>query len=172
MAYVREASKAGSSGECFFCKAASEPPERDEEHYVVYRGRKAFAMLNLYPYNTGHLMVAPYKHAPDLLALDDDELLEIAKLLKLSMAALKKAFSPDAFNIGANIGRDAGAGVEGHVHFHVVPRWRGDTNFMPVICKTKVIPQALSETYAALKKAFEALASEGLSALNSAARHY
>lgn len=156
MSYVKQAGKT-SSKECFLCKAAKAPSSEDEKLFVLHRGKSAFIILNVYPYNTGHLMVAPYKHEPTLLELDDEEVLDIIRLLKLSLKALRKAYSPDAFNVGANIGKDAGAGVEEHFHIHVVPRWRGDTNFMPIISQTKVIPQALGETYKVLKSAIREL---------------
>ncbi len=143
--------------ECIFC---SKPKEnKDEENYIVYRGSTCFIMLNAYPYNTGHLLVAPYAHKPSLTDLSDDELLELMKCTSLSLRALKEALNPDGFNVGINIGRVAGAGIEDHVHIHVVPRWAGDTNFMPVVAKTKVLPEMLSDTYARLKEALSKLLS-------------
>jgi len=107
--------------------------------------------MNLFPYNPGHLMVAPYRHVPSVEDLSDDELFDLAMLTKLSLKILRKAFNPHGFNVGVNIGNVAGAGVEEHVHVHVVPRWSGDTNFMPLLADVKVIPQALEETYRKLK---------------------
>uniref|UniRef100_A0A7J3ZKX4 HIT domain-containing protein n=1 Tax=Fervidicoccus fontis TaxID=683846 RepID=A0A7J3ZKX4_9CREN len=156
MKYVRQAVKTAKE-ECFLCRAAKAPVSEDEKLYVLRRSKSAFIILNIYPYNTGHLMIAPYKHEQDPLELSDEEALDMIQLLKLSIKALRKVYLPDAFNIGANIGRDAGAGVEDHFHIHVVPRWRGDTNFMPVISQTKVIPQALDETYRVLRSALREL---------------
>jgi ATP adenylyltransferase len=115
-------------------------------------------MLNRFPYNTGHLMVMPYCHQSLLENLDARESLEIMQLGQLCIRALKEAMKPQGFNLGINIASVAGAGIEGHVHMHVVPRWRGDTNFMPVLASTKVISQALKDTYGVLKTAFETLA--------------
>ena len=109
----------------------------------------------MYPYNTGHVMVAPYRHVGDLCELTDEELLDLWKTVNLAMKAIRLAYRPHGFNVGINIGRVAGAGVEEHVHVHVVPRWLGDTNFMPVIANTKVIPQHVEGMYRTLKKAFE-----------------
>jgi len=136
---------------CIFCEKVKE--ERDEENLILYRGENAFIIMNAFPYNNGHLMVAPYRHVPTLENLDDDELLEVFKLVNFSLKILRKVMKPDGFNIGVNIGRVAGAGIEEHVHVHVVPRWNGDTNFMPVIADTKVISEGLNETYKNLKTA-------------------
>jgi len=104
-------------------------------------------MLNRYPYNPGHLMVSPYRHTPDLEELADDEILEHFDLVRRCTRALRKAFQPAAFNIGINIGKTAGAGIGDHIHTHIVPRWEGDTNFMPVVADTRVLPEALASTY-------------------------
>jgi len=138
---------------CIFCDKIRE--NKDEENLIVLRGRRVFIMLNRYPYNTGHLMVAPYRHIADMEELSEDEAMEIFKLLTESIKALKNTFKPDGFNIGVNLGRAAGAGVEGHIHFHVVPRWLGDTNFMPVISHTKVMPISLEEVYTKIKKSIK-----------------
>lgn len=111
--------------------------------------------MNNYPYNPGHVMIAPYRHVGKWEDLTDEELLEIMKLSQLVIKALKKAMNPDGFNMGVNLGRVAGAGIDDHVHLHVVPRWNGDTNFMPVLADVKVIPQAIEESYDELKKALE-----------------
>jgi len=147
--YVESPKPAG----CFLCEAIRS--EDDARHYVVYRGSKCFIIMNLFPYNPGHLMIAPYRHLPSLEDLSDEELYDLIKLTKFSLKILKKAFNPHGFNIGVNIGSVAGAGIEDHVHVHVVPRWSGDTNFMPLLADVKVIPQALEETYKKLKKALE-----------------
>ena len=130
---------------CFLCKAFKE--ENDAENLVVYRGEKAFVVMNKYPYNNGHLLIAPYRHVPDIVDLHDDEMLEIMALTRLMVKTLRNVLKPDGFNIGLNLGRASGAGLEDHIHFHVVPRWIGDTNFMPVISETKVIPESLADTY-------------------------
>ena len=149
MGYILSARKGG----CFLCEKLKE--HRDEENYILFRGRTSFVLLNLYPYNPGHLMVAPYRHVPSLEDLSEEELVEHFKLVALGVSKLKEAFGPDGFNIGLNLGKAAGAGVAGHLHTHVVPRWEGDTNFMPVISDVKVIPQALNETYGKLRRMFE-----------------
>ena len=125
----------------------------DETHYVIARDRTCFALLNKYPYNGGHLMVVPYKQAPDLDGLTDDELADLMKLTRRCKQALTRVMKPDGFNIGINLGRCAGAGIFNHLHIHVVPRWNGDTNFMPVLGSTSVVPQALTELAAKLREA-------------------
>ena len=143
---------------CIFCEKPKE--NKDKENYILYRGKTAFIILNAFPYNSGHLMIAPYRHVPSLEHLNDEELLEISKLITLSLKFIRRAMNPDGFNIGVNIGRAAGAGIEEHVHVHVVPRWVGDTNFMPVLADTKVIPEALDATYDKLKRALEEVLTE------------
>ncbi len=134
---------------CIFCLDPS--PESDRENHVLCRYRTCFAMLNRFPYNNGHILVAPYKHVGDLDSLSEEELLELMTLLRDCRKALSASMSPDGFNAGFNLGSAAGAGVEGHIHLHVVPRWRGDTNFMTVTAGTKVIPQSLDEVYDMLR---------------------
>jgi len=136
--------------ECIFCKAAKE--NKDDENLVLWRGKYSFVMLNRYPYNSGHLMIAPYTHTGDIEQLKKEELDEIIILIQKSVKLLKKALKPDGFNIGINIGKVAGAGIEDHIHVHIVPRWNGDTNFMPIIGDTKVVNQYLSETLDFLRK--------------------
>jgi len=126
---------------------------------VVHRGQSCFVILNRYPYNNGHLMIAPYRHVRRITDLGDDELLEMIKLLKLSIAALESEYKPDGFNVGLNIGKAAGAGLEEHIHLHIVPRWVGDTNFMPVLANTKVIPESLEESWRRLRDRLQALKS-------------
>src|SRR5260221_2410221 len=138
--------------ECIFCRAARS--DDDERNYVVHRGEHAFVILNAYPYNNGHVMVAPFVHEPTIEPLDEPTLLEIMLLTRRSMAALRSAYGPEGFNIGINQGKVAGAGIEEHVHAHVVPRWGGDTNFMPVIADTRVLPQALADSWKELTGAF------------------
>jgi ATP adenylyltransferase len=117
----------------------------DETHHVIARTRSSFALLNNYPYNGGHLMVLPYKQVADFAELTDDEMLDLMKLMRRCQAALTKVMKPDGFNIGVNLGKVAGAGIAEHLHIHVVPRWNGDTNFMPVLGQTTIVPQALAE---------------------------
>ena len=150
MRYIRSCSK--DSG-CFLCRALSE--DRDEENLILLRGEKSFIIMNRYPYNNGHLMIAPKRHVGDLLQLSDGELVEMAEMVKLAIKALKSEYNPDGFNIGLNLGRAAGAGLEDHLHIHVIPRWVGDTNFMPIISETKTIPELLTDSYSRLKKYFE-----------------
>ena len=140
---------------CLFCELREEG--RDEENKVIYRGRTCYVVLNIYPYNTGHVMVAPYRHVADPTGLTDEELLDLWRTVNLAIRAIRAAYKPHGFNIGINLGRVAGAGVEEHLHVHVVPRWTGDTNFMPVIADTKVISQHIDEMYRVLREAFEEL---------------
>jgi ATP adenylyltransferase len=128
----------------------------DEANYVVLRGKAAYAMLNNFPYNGGHLMVIPYREVPDFDDLTDEELLEMMKLVRQCKRALTKAMQPHGFNIGVNLGKVAGAGIQEHLHIHVVPRWTGDVNFMPVIANTTVLPEALRETAAKIRAALKA----------------
>ena len=125
----------------------------DVANLVIGRDRTCYALLNKYPYNGGHLMVVPYKQTPDLHGLTDEELADLMKLLRRCQDALAAVMKPDGFNIGINLGRTAGAGIEGHVHIHIVPRWTGDTNFMPVIAGTTVLPEALMDLAAKLRAA-------------------
>ncbi len=139
---------------CIFCLKIN---GSDEAEHILLRGRTAYITLNRYPYNNGHLMVIPYAHVPSLEDLDDPTMLEMMRLIALSLRVLRQAYRPEGFNIGANIGRPAGAGVADHVHIHVVPRWTGDTNFMPVIGNTRVLPEWLDDTYRRLRPLFDGL---------------
>ena len=130
---------------CIFCEKAAE--ERDEENLILYRGESSFLILNTFPYNCGHLMVVPYRHIRDLEKLSVPESTELVKLTQLSVQTLKAVLKPEGFNIGMNLGRVAGAGVEDHLHIHIIPRWNGDTNFMPLLADTKVLSESLNETY-------------------------
>jgi len=123
----------------------------DEANLVIARDRTCFALLNRYPYNGGHLMVVPYKEVPDLNGLTDEEIADLWKLVRRCINALTAVMKPDGFNVGINLGKVAGAGILEHLHIHVVPRWNGDTNFMPVIADTGVVPQALREVAAKLR---------------------
>lgn len=134
---------------CIFCQASKS--RQDKKYYVVYRSKFCFSILNTFPYNNGHIMVAPYRHKGDISDLTNDELMDLIKVLKISQKQLNKVLRPHAYNIGINIGQYAGAGFADHLHVHIVPRWKGDVNFMPVIFDTKVISQSLSQLYKKLK---------------------
>jgi ATP adenylyltransferase len=144
---------AGELDGCIFCRAVDGD---DEEHLVVYRGKRGFVLLNKFPYASGHLLVAPVRHGLNFPDLDDDEALEIHRLAAQGMEALRAVFRPEGFNLGWNVGRVAGAGIPEHGHLHVVPRWNGDTNFMPVLGDVKVIPEHLLATRAKLADAWPA----------------
>ena len=147
MAYMR--GESGSSPGCLFCdKLAGD----DDANYILHRGRHTFVMLNLYPYNNGHLMIAPYAHEASIETLDPATLGELMALSQRVIRVLRRAYAPHAFNLGANIGQAAGAGVADHVHLHIVPRWAGDTNFMATLAETRVIPEWVRETYERLKE--------------------
>jgi len=135
---------------CIFCYKIKS--KNDKKNYVLYRGKYSFVMLNMYPYTNGHLMVAPYRHVKNLDELKKDELLELFELVSEMIKILYKTHNIDGCNVGINIGKAAGAGVEKHIHVHIVPRWFGDTNFLPIVADTKVIPESLNETYQVLKK--------------------
>lgn len=139
--------------ECIFCKASQE--KEDKICYVLMKGKLSFVMMNIFPYNNGHIMIAPYKHTGNLQDLTQDELNELISFTQIWEAVLKEAMKPQGFNIGINIGRVAGAGVEDHIHIHIVPRWSGDTNFMPVLGEAKVIPMNLNEAYEILKSTYD-----------------
>ena len=137
---------------CVFCRAAAS--DDDEARLVVHRGEHAFALLNKFPYASGHFMVAPYRHAGDFGELTDDEVLDVHRLSGQGIGALAQVYEPQGYNLGWNLGRIAGAGVVDHVHLHVVPRWAGDTNFMPVLADVKVLPEHLAETRRRLAEAW------------------
>jgi len=138
---------------CIFCIKPKQI--KDRENLILFRGKTAFIIMNKYPYNSGHLMVVPYTHKESYENLTDEELLEINKLIQVSIKVLKKKLSPHGFNLGVNLGKVSGAGIDEHIHFHIVPRWEGDTNFMPVFADCRVIPQSLTELYDILKGDFE-----------------
>ena len=154
MAYI--APKTPASQECIFC--ALPAAHRDEENHILYRGEHCFMMLNRYPYNPGHLMIAPYQHVSSIEKLESATLAELMSQAQLALRALRQTMQPDGFNLGINDGKVAGAGIADHVHMHVVPRWNGDTNFMPIIADVKVIPESLDNTYRQMKQALDALA--------------
>jgi ATP adenylyltransferase len=137
------------SEECILCEKPKE--KEDESNHILYRGEHNFVILNYWPYNPGHLMVAPYRHIPSLEELSDEELWEHCDILRRCVRGIDRAFHPSGFNIGINIGKVAGAGIERHIHTHIVPRWEGDTNFMSVVSNTRVVPEALAATYQKLK---------------------
>lgn len=137
-------------GGCIFCEKPKE--DKDKENHILYRAKTCFIIMNIFPYNNGHLMVAPYKHAANLDGLEQDELTELMLITKKSMQILQKALNPQGFNIGMNIGKIAGAGVEEHLHVHIVPRWAQDTNFMPILAETNVLPEHLDITYKQLRQ--------------------
>jgi ATP adenylyltransferase len=152
LAYVKDASK-DSADECVFCAKPAE--DDDEANLIVHRGERCFVILNLYPYTNGHLMVAPFQHVATLPELDAETVAEMMALAQSAMRLLEDTYSPHGYNVGFNQGRVAGAGVEHHIHMHVVPRWGGDTNFMPVLADVRVMPQTLEQTYEALRGGFE-----------------
>jgi ATP adenylyltransferase len=137
--------KSGPAEPCIFCVKAAE--NKDAENFIVHRGKLNFVILNRYPYNNGHLMVAPYAHVPTLETAPENVLAEMMGLVRQAEINLRAAYRPDGFNIGMNIGASAGAGVAGHIHMHVVPRWTGDANFMSTIGETRVLPEELTTTY-------------------------
>jgi len=138
--------------ECILCGKPRQ--NNDELNYILYRGNKNFVIMNSYPYNPGHLMIAPYRHIANLEELTDEERDEHFKIVSQSINILRQVFNPAGFNIGINMGKIAGAGIDDHFHTHIVPRWQGDTNFMPVISDVRVVPEALAETYKKLKGKF------------------
>jgi len=144
---------------CVFCHAVQS--DDDRENLILLRGQQAFLILNRYPYNNGHFMVVPNAHVPGLEDLDAPTLTEMMLLLNRGLAALRACLCPEGFNIGANLGHVAGAGVEDHVHIHAVPRWAGDTNFMPIVGDMRVVPQTWFQTYDGLKAALEDQARPG-----------
>ena len=154
MEYVEQPQSEG----CILCDLPE--PERDRGSLVLYRGATCFVMMNLYPYNNGHVMVSPYRHICTLSSLSLDEKAEITSLLGGTVEVLENAISPDGFNVGLNLGKVAGAGIEDHLHWHVVPRWAGDTNFMPVVGGTKVLVEGLQETWDKLRTGFQRLEKE------------
>lgn len=150
MEYIRSSKGEG----CIFCEMLD---LEDREALILRRGRHAFLVLNRYPYNNGHFMSVPYRHVDSLENLSAEETAEMMALLAQGLTAVRRAWNPEGFNVGGNIGKVAGAGVKDHVHLHVVPRWGGDTNFMPIFAGTRVIPQTLAETYDEIKAALDSL---------------
>jgi ATP adenylyltransferase len=153
LAYIKRAGPIDEA--CIFCTLP--PKGRDREHLILHQGPLTFAMLNAFPYNSGHLMVVPRRHLADPAGLTDAEALELHHLTAAAMQALRETYHPEGFNIGLNVGRAAGAGILGHLHVHVVPRWVGDTNYMPVLGEVKVLPEDLTETYDRLAAALRSV---------------
>jgi len=147
--YVKNAKK---SDECVFC--AKPDAGDDRENLIVHRGERCFVILNLFPYTNGHLMVAPFEHVGRLQDIEPEVTAEMVGLAQQAMRRVESVYAPEGFNVGLNQGRVAGAGVEGHIHLHVVPRWAGDNNYMPVLADTRVMPQSLEESYDALEGGF------------------
>ena len=157
--YIESFKNKSPGTNCFLCDAAKLNAD-DADNLIIFKGPHTFTILNLYPYNNGHLMIVPYAHKGDLLSLSKEENMEIMEQLKHSVRALGEVLRPEGFNIGLNIGKASGAGVDDHIHFHIVPRWVGDTNFMPVLGEVKVISQDLLTTKKNLQSAFRKLATE------------
>ena len=155
MEYIRRKKKSDKQG-CVFCTKSKEK-HNDKDNLVLFRGKESFVLMNLYPYNNGHLMVTPYKHVNSIQLLSQSCMNEIMKLSDKSMKIINKKLKSEGFNFGANIGKAGGAGIEDHIHFHIVPRWVGDTNFMPAIGQTKVMVGGLTETYDELQSNFDKL---------------
>ncbi len=141
--------------DCIFCQYPRQ--QKDLENLLLVRAEKVFVMMNRYPYSSGHLMVIPYRHTSDFTSLTPEESLELIHLAQHATKILKRVLRPDAFNLGMNLGKVAGAGIDAHLHLHIVPRWNGDTNFMSVTAETKVLPEALSTTYERLANAWNAI---------------
>lgn len=153
LAYILGAAKP-PEGVCVFCEA---PHHADATVYILHRGKFAYVILNIFPYNTGHVMINPYAHVDSVERLGDAALLEVMQLTNLSLAAIRQVSNPHGFNLGANLGKVAGGGIDQHFHFHVVPRWAGDTNFMPIVAETRVLPEDLDSLYQRLRPAFDQL---------------
>ena len=151
LAYVKDASK-DIEEECIFC--AKPAQDDDVANLIVHRGEQSFVILNLFPYTNGHLMVAPFDHIARLQDVEPDVTAEMIGLAQQAMRQMDEVYDPEGFNVGMNQGRVAGAGVDGHIHLHVVPRWAGDNNYMPVLADTRVMPQSLEESYDALEGGF------------------
>jgi ATP adenylyltransferase len=145
--------RSGEAAECIFC-AAAEDTRHDRERLVVHRGQHNLVMLNRYPYTSGHLMVVPYQHVATLDDLEDDTLVELIRLARVTERNLRVVYHPEGLNLGLNIGRSAGAGIANHIHLHALPRWTGDTNFMTAVGETRVLPEELEVTWGRMRAAF------------------
>ncbi len=155
MAYIKSADTPADTA-CVLCANGQTEPSSD--NLVLYRGTDCYILMNLYPYNTGHLMVVPFQHTADLPGLAPNTADQLFDLTRRCVAILGEALAPHGFNIGMNLGRTAGAGIDEHLHMHIVPRWNGDTNFMPIVGGTKLIPEALDQTYSKLRPLFDRIA--------------
>ncbi len=142
--------------ECFICEKLDAGAREDENNLIIVRGENSLVLLNAYPYNSGHLLVAPFRHVADITDLNDDELMEMMQFIQKAKSLLDEVMHPEGYNFGFNLGAAAGAGLRTHVHGHLVPRWTGDTNFMPVIGNTRVVPEALLDTARLLRDAWAA----------------
>ena len=151
MEYIQSEIDSKDEG-CIFCDFPNQ--KNDIEHLIIHRSRQCFVILNRFPYNNGHLMVVPYRHTSDVLKLSDDELLDLQQTINKSVKVLRNVMNPHAMNIGMNLGRTAGAGIDEHIHYHIVPRWDGDTNFMPIIAGTKVVSESLEASFKKLSAEF------------------
>ena len=153
MEYIRRE----KTDECIFCTLPHQ--DKDQENYILHKGPTCFIIMNIFPYNTGHIMIVPYRHLNCMTLLDRNEIAEKYQLTQKSLGILRQLFSPEGFNVGMNIGKAGGAGFDEHIHTHIVPRWNGDTNFMPVLADTKVHPEHLQKTYEKLLSEFQKLSS-------------
>jgi ATP adenylyltransferase len=144
---------------CVFCEALKVGDS--EENLIVHRGEYTFVILNLYPYTNGHLLILPIEHQADFNKVSDNVRIEIMKMMDIGVKVLKEVYNPDGHNLGANLGKEAGAGIAEHLHFHVVPRWQGDANFVSVIGETRVLPQTLEDSYKEISKAWKTIISQG-----------
>jgi len=156
--YIESADSAES---CIFCTFPAAGEGRDTEHLIVHRGQHAYIILNAFPYSNGHLMVVPFRHTASMEDFTDAELLDVMQLTRVAIALLRAAFRPDGFNLGVNMGRVAGAGIADHLHWHIVPRWSGDTNFMPVMADVRVIPESLEVVFKRLRAALPTVLAQG-----------
>ncbi len=150
MSYIKTFKKNG----CVFCGLAAQLPD-GPDNLIVFRGEKTFVILNAFPYTSGHIMVLPYRHVSRLAELEPDIRAEMMELVTKATGVLDRLYAPDAYNIGINMGEAAGAGIEEHIHIHIVPRWKGDTNFMTAVGETRVLPEALEETYRRVSEAWQ-----------------
>lgn len=154
MRYIKRSHVPVEAG-CVFCGMAEDPPDHDPENLVLLRGERCFVVLNLFPYNPAHSMVVPYEHTADLVALDAATAAELFALTQRCVAVIGAEYQPHGFNLGMNLGSMAGAGIAEHLHMHIVPRWNGDTNFMPIIGQTRLIPEELEDTYGRMRARFK-----------------
>lgn len=151
--YIASAVASDSSTSCVFCEIQADP-SKDQPNFVLHRARLNFVVLNIHPYSSGHLLIVPYEHAAELRAVSKETSDELMDLTKRAEAAIREAYQPDGINLGMNLGRAAGAGIAGHIHVHILPRWNGDTNFMTTVGQTRVLPEDLSTTFSKLRDRF------------------